>query len=335
MTVSTRTEKRKLAILEILKKAQGPLSSREVTDLLNARGFEISERTVRLHLQGLDAEGLTESCGKKGRMISETGRKEIGGSKILERVGFMSSRIDEMSYRMSFDLARRSGTVVVNTTVVRRDILMECLDEVCRVFELGYAMGSLIGLIDEGESLEDISIPKGFVGICTVCSVTLNGVLLKHGVPVRSLFCGLLELKDHKPLRLAEVINYDGTSLDPLELFIRGGKTQYLGAISNGCGCIGIGFRELPADSYDLVLNLAEKLKDIGLGAFMEIGRPAEALYNVPVHDGCIGAIVVGGLNPMAVFEEKGYSVEARALSGLVEFNRLHHYSELHGLLKS
>ena len=71
-----------------------------------------------------------------------------------------------------------------------------------------------------------------------------------------------------------EIINYDGTSIDPLELFIRGGKTDYMGATKNGNGCIGIGFRELPSDSYDLVIELADKLLTIGLGAFMRIGIP-------------------------------------------------------------
>lgn len=332
--IGSKTEKRRLAILEILKKSLSPLSSREITELLNVRGYDLSERTVRNHLQEFDDNGYTESHGRKGRAITEAGRKEVGGSRILDRVGYMSSKIDEMSYRMNFDLALRSGTVVVNTTVVERDVLLECMEDVCRVFDLGYAMGSLVGVLPEGGTIGEMRIPQGCLGICTVCSVTLNGVLLKHGVPVRSLFCGLLELNDYKPLRLAEVINYDGTSIDPLELFIRGGKTSYLGAISGGTGFIGIGFRELPSESYDLVMSLAEKLKVIGLGAFMEIGRPGEALFNIPVHDGCIGAIVVGGLNPMAVLEEKGYRVEARALCGLMEYNRLRSYRDLPSLVK-
>ncbi len=325
MAVNSRMERKKLAILEVLKGSTVPLSSKRICESLEVGGYEMSERTVRLYLQQLDQEGFTDLHGKKGRTITESGRSEISGSRILERVGFMSSKIDHMAYQMTFDLALRSGTVVVNTTIVEPSILLERADEINEVFEKGYAMGTLLGLVPGGEG----GIPEGKVGLCTVCSVTLNGVLMKHGVPVRSLFCGLLELKDHKPMRFTEVINYDGTSLDPLELFIRGGKTDYLGAISTGSGQIGIGFRELPAESYDLVVSIAEQLQVIGLGAFMEIGRPGQSLFNIPVHDGCIGAVVVGGLNPTAILEERGHRVEARALSGLMEFNRLRHFNEL------
>jgi len=246
----------------------------------------------------------------------------------------MSAKIDQMTFQMNFDLSLRSGTVVVNTTLVDPAILLERMNQIQRVFAMGYAMGYLLGVLKPGEKMGDLTIPEGQVGLCTVCSITLNGVLLKHGVPARSLFCGLLELHDHKPIRLSEIINYNGTSLDPLELFIRGGKTDYTGAISTGNGCIGIGFRELPADSYDLVVSLAEKLEKIGLGAFMEIGRPGQALFGVPVPEGCIGAIVVGGLNPVAILEENGIRVEAKALSGLLPFNRLIHYEELESVLK-
>ncbi|MCK4983198.1 MAG: DUF128 domain-containing protein [Victivallaceae bacterium] len=334
MALSDKTGKKKLAILEVLKNSTTPLSGSKITESLNIAGYDISERTVRLYLQQFDDAGLTKPEGKRGRLITEEGRHEIGSSRILERVGYMSAKIDQMTYKMNFDLSLRSGTVVVNTTLVDRTVLLERIEQIKRVFAMGYAMGYLVGVLKPGEKIEDMTIPEGKVGLCTVCSITLNGVLLKHGVPVRSLFCGLMELYDYKPVRLAEIINYDGTSLDPLELFIRGGRTNYTGAISTGSGYIGIGFREFPAESYDLVVNLAEKLEMIGLGGFMEIGRSGQALFNIPVPEGCIGAVVVGGLNPVAILEEDGIRVEAKALSGLLPFNKLIHYEELEGALR-
>lgn len=334
MALSDKAERKKLAILEVLKNSTAPLSGHRITDSLNISGYDISERTVRLYLQQLDDAGLTKSDGKRGRSITNEGRLELGSSKILERVGYMSAKIDQMTYRMNFDLSLRAGTVVVNTTLVDRTVLLEKIDRIKRVFSMGYAMGYLVAVLKPGENIENMTIPEGKVGLCTVCSITLNGVLLKHGIPVRSLFCGLMELRGHKPVRLAEIINYDGTSLDPLELFIRGGRTNYTGAISTGNGYIGIGFREFPAESYDSVVNLAEKLKMIGLGGFMEIGRSGQALFNIPVPEGCIGAVVVGGLNPVAILEEDGIRVEARALSGLLPFNKLIHYEELDRVLR-
>jgi hypothetical protein len=329
-----RSEKRRLAILEVLRNAEGPVSSSAVAESLNIAGYDVSERTIRLYLQQMDESGLTELHGKKGRTITEKGRAEIGSTKILERVGYMSARIDRMTYQMTFDLETRSGSVVVNTTIVDAEHLLEKCGEIKRVFEKGFAMGTLLAVLGPGERMGDVVVPPGKVGLCTVCSITLNGVLLKHGVPVRSIFCGLLEIQDNKPVRLAEVANYNAISLDPLELFISAGRTDYTGAITTGNGLIGVGFRELPAESYDLVLNLEKKLERIGLGGFMVIGRPGQSLFSIPVHEGCIGAVVIGGLNPTAILEESGIRVEARALCGFMEFTRLRHYGELADALR-
>lgn len=89
------------------------------------------------------------------------------------------------------------------------------------------------------------------------------------------------------------------------------------------------GFREIPAHSRELVEHLAKKLDDIGLGAFLKVGMPNRDLFNVPVNNGCCGVVVIGGLNPVAIFEENGVSVQLHALSGLMEYNRLVHYSRL------
>jgi len=333
--VNSTRQSRRTVILGILKDDGGLLTSRELTRALTAQGYEFSERTVRLYLQELDSEGLTENFGRRGRKITPKGLAEFDAAQTLSRVGFLSAKIDQMAYRMSFDLARRTGTIVVNTGVVDPNQLTQCLDRVCRVFEQGYAMGHLAGLIGPGETLGNTIIPEGLIGFCTVCSITLNGVLLKHGVPTHSRFGGLLELVDGRALRFLEMITYDGTTIDPLEVFIRSAMTDYLGAISSGNGRIGASFREIPADSCSLVADLAEKLAVIGLGGFMKIGQPGRELLGIPVSEGRAGAIVIGGLNPMAIFEELGMRVRSHALSGLLEYNRLFPYQELHQRLAS
>jgi repressor of nif and glnA expression len=146
---------------------------------------------------------------------------------------------------------------------------------------------------------------------------------------MRSRFGGLLELQERKATRFVEMITYDGTSIDPLEIFIRSGMTDYLGAITSGDGRIGASFREIPAASRDLVVSLAGQLDRIGLGAFMRIGYDGQALLEVPVNQGRAGAIVIGGLNPASIFEERGHRVAVRALAGFLEFNRLYPYKEL------
>ena len=322
-------EDKQLAILNVLKDSDGPISSSKITDELLALGQGVSERTVRFYLKRMDEDGLTQYVSKHGRQITERGLHELESSSTIERVGFLSARIDRMTYGMNFDLTNKFGTVVINITLVDPKGLAERVDMLSKVYEHGYALGHLVTLLEPGERTGHIHVPEGMIGIGTVCSITLNGVLLKYGIPTNSRFGGLLELVDAKPTRFAEIITYDGTSIDPLEVFIRSGMTDYVGAIKTGNGRIGASFREFPAESRDLIGDLARRLEQIGLGGFMQIGRNSRPLLEIPVSEGRIGAIVIGGLNPVAIFEETGVRVYSRAMAGFIEFNRLFHYEEL------
>jgi repressor of nif and glnA expression len=199
-----------------------------------------------------------------------------------------------------------------------------------QVFAAGYAMGTMVALLSPGEQVGQMAVPEGAVGIATVCSITVNGVLVAHGIPTHSRFGGLLELREHKPTRFAEFINYDGTTLDPLEIFIRSVMTDYVGATRTGNGLIGASFREVPADSRDHVLALAKQMERVGLGAVYLVGWPGQQLLEIPVSEGRLGLVVIGGLNPVAILEEKGIPVyRTGALAGLVDYGRLFPYEEL------
>ncbi len=324
-----KKDERRLAVLNVLRSSDGPLSSAEISEVLSAVGQRASERTVRLYLKQLDEEGLTRSVGRRGRRITESGLSELDAARIIERVGFLSAKIDRMTYLMDFDLTNRSGTVVVNMTLVEPGELSQRVDMICRVYEEGYALGRLVGLFEPGERVGHIAVPQGMVGMGTVCSITLNGVLLKYGVPTYSRFGGLLELRDRKPTRFVEIITYEGTSIDPLEVFIRSGMTDYVGAVKTGSGRIGASFREFPAESRNLVEELAHRLEKVGLGGFVKIGLTGQPLLEIPVGEGRFGAIVIGGLNPVSILEETGIRAYSRALAGLIDYSRLFPYEEL------
>lgn len=327
--MSDKTEKKELTILRILQKAASPLSSSKILQSLHGMGQEASERTIRYYFKILDDKGLTENLGKKGRVITPLGHKEIGKARIFDKVGFLQAKIDQLTFRMDFDLSSRSGTVILNISIFPRAILEAAEPLISKVYEAGYSMGSMMALFAPGERVGEMVIPEGMVGFGTVCSITLNGVLLAHGIPTHSIFGGLLELRNRQATRFVEIIKYDGTSLDPLEIFIRSGMTDYLGAVKNGNGRIGAGFREVPADSRDKVLALIDRLNDAGLGGFLLIGWPGQPLLEIPVAEGRTGIVVIGGLNPVAILEESGYKLQSRAMAGMVDYKRLFYYEEM------
>ena len=323
-----KKDEKKTAILSVLKEHGDAVSSPAITKQLALSGHHFSERTVRSYLKELDDAGFTVAYGKRGRKISESGLAELQASQINQGPGYLSAKIDQMIYKMTFDLPMRSGTVVVNTSLVDPHQFASVKDKICKVLAKGYGMGRLMTLIGPGETIGELTIPKDKIGFCTVCSITVNGVLLKHGIPMASRFGGLLKLHEGKAVRFTEMIHYDGTSIDPLEVFIRSGMTDYHGAIRDGNGLIGASFREVPGDSRQRLLNISERLNEVGLGAIMEVGLPDEPLLEIPVSHGRAGVIIAGGLNPIAILEEHEHRVVSRALSGLVEFDRLFSYEE-------
>ncbi|MBN1444349.1 MAG: DUF128 domain-containing protein [Planctomycetes bacterium] len=332
--MSDKTERKRLAVLRLLQEAARPLGSSKITERLRAMGLEISERTARHYLLSMDSEGLTENLGRRGRRITDRGLKEVAAARVFEKVGYLAARIDQMTYRMDFDLARRTGTVVVNVSVIERGDLERGSRLVQEVFSAGYAMGKLLTLFPEGSRLGEVEVPAGHVGVGTVCSVTLNGVLLSEGIPTHSRFGGLLELRDGEPARFVELIHYEGTTVDPLEVFIGNRMTDYTGATETGNGRIGVSFRETPADSRERLVSLARSLEKSGLGGFLTIGWPGQPLLEIPVSEGRIGAIVVGGLNPVAILVEHGIRIHSRALAALVDYRTLFSYAELDDRLR-
>jgi repressor of nif and glnA expression len=106
--------------------------------------------------------------------------------------------------------------------------------------------------------------------------------------------------------------------------------TDYSGATRNGNGLIGASFREVPADSRDHVLDLGKRMDKVGLGGLFMIGWPGQSLLKIPVSEGRLGLVVIGGLNPVAILVEQGIQVRRTgALHGLIDYDRLFHYDEL------
>ncbi|HBL23242.1 MAG TPA: hypothetical protein DDZ40_03905, partial [Deltaproteobacteria bacterium] len=154
-----KKRKKDLLILGVLRNSSVPLTSIKIARELESLGHDISERTVRLYLQRLNAEGLAAQNGKKGHEITLKGESELDSSKIIERVGFLSAKIDRMTYQMSFDLNTTSGSLVINVTLVDPRQFAKNVEYIRRVYADGYAMGHLLTFLGPGESLGHITIP--------------------------------------------------------------------------------------------------------------------------------------------------------------------------------
>ncbi len=318
-----------IAILRVLEGYQDVITgSREIARRLKTHGVTLSERTVRYHLKVLDEMGLTEPFGKEGRKITEKGKEELAKALVSEKVGFVISRIDTLSYLTSLDLDTLRGDVILNVSYIAERDLKKALKAMLPVFRSPYAMSDRLAVVREGGRLGEVTVPEGKVALATVCSVTINGVFLKAGIPVTSRFGGVLEVEGGRPTRFIALISYEGSSLDPLEVFIRGKMTDVGGAVHRGTGRVLASFREIPVVCHRNARELAERLREKGIGGILRIGEPNSPLYEMPVGLDRTGMVIVGGLNPAAILEESGIPTESRAMSTLYEFSALGRYED-------
>ncbi len=167
------------------------------------------------------------------------------------------------------------------------------------------------------------------MGLATVCSLVINGTLLKAGVPIDSRFGGVLQIRNGQPLRFIDLIYYSGSTIDPSEVFIRARMTDVQGVVKEGDGKILANFRELPAQCQALAVEVTNRLKVVGLGGVIVMGNPSETVCGITVGLNRIGMILIGGLTPVAAVVETGIEIENQAMSTLLDYNELVEFESL------
>lgn len=323
-----RSRRKVLDILRVLSESERPMGGVRIAQALALAGREMSQRTIRYYLERTDKEGLTEPAGRRGRRLTERGRRELEEAYVVDKVGFVAATADALTYRMRFRLRQGKGEVVVNISSLEAGRMGEAAGLIKKVFDAGLSMGTRLAIAPPGSRLGRHTIPDDQYGVATICSVTVNGVLLAEGIPTSNRFGGLLQISGGRPARFTQIIHYDGTTLDPLEIFIKGRMTTVGKAVTTGEGVIGASFREIPAPSADHARRLSARMQRAGLGGILLVGRPGQPLLEVPVSSGLVGLVVLGGLNPLAAVEEAGIATRNQAMGSLMPFEELPPYQE-------
>jgi len=316
-------ERKTLAILRVLAGDTGPVGARIIAEKLRGLGVELSERAVRYHLKIMDERGLTRCLGEQGRVITARGVEELQSALVSDKLGFIISKIDTLAYRVTLDLQTGEGNIILNASLLPADRLDECLAVMRRVFKAGYCMSELVAMAGAGERVGDLRVREGSIGFGTVCTVTLNGLLLKHGIPIESRYGGLLEIRDGRPYRFTELVGYHESTLDPAEIFIASKMTSINEAAVTGRGRVLASFREVPAVCLPGLERVLAQASKRGLGGVLAVGKPGQPVLGVHVGVDRLGIAVVGGLTPVAALEETGISTINKAMTGLARFEDL------------
>jgi len=203
------------------------------------------------------------------------------------------------------------------------------METMAPVFDKNLCVSSLVSVAYEGNYLGDTLVPEGHIGLATVCSIVINGTLLKAGVPMDSRFGGILQIQNHKPIRFTEMIHYNGCSLDPSEIFIRARMTSVGSTVNTGNGEILANFREIPAICLPTVDNIYQNLKNAGVNGVLAIGDVSKSVCEINIDLNKIGIILIGGLNPVAAAAEAGIETINHCMSSVIEYDKLIDYREV------
>jgi repressor of nif and glnA expression len=323
------TERKIVSILKILSEFSEPLGSIIIARELESEGIFLSERAVRYHLRIMDERGYTQSIGRDGRIITQQGLEEVKQALAPQQLGFLREKLEMLAFQTTFDPQKRTGQLSINTSIINKDRFKKAVSAMRDAFKAGICVSDLVTTASEGERLGSIIIPSGKVGFATVCSVVINGVLLKAGVPTEYRFGGVMEVKDSKPRRFVAVVDYAGTSLDPSEQFIRARMTSVNEVAKIGNGKVLGVFRTVPAPARAIVEEKIAMLKEAGINGVYALGNTSEPVCQIAVGLNRFGIVQLGGLNPVAVAVEAGIEIENIAESGLIDFERLHSVWEL------
>ena len=315
--------RKSLAILRVLDSTGEAMGAGTIAEALKTYGVDLTERAVRYHLEHLDVDGYTEPLGRAGRKITERGKKEVAQAHVADKVGLVFARLEALAYLMDFDVETGRGSIVMNISHVPIEHAKRALSVMRSSLASRFCTCRRLAVAPPGGRLGDHVVPDKMLGIGTVCSVTINGILYSQGIPVHSVFGGLLAVESYEPTRFVDLVQYGATSLDPLQIFIKSGETSVAQAVSRGAGIEGAGFREFPAVARDHVIDLVDRAERAGLHGVLAIGGASQPLCEAQVGLGRCGMIVCAGLNAIAAVEEARIATVSHAMATICDYEQL------------
>lgn len=232
---------------------------------------------------------------------------------------FVDESIEDYAMQVTYDPAEGTGRVIYNISFIKNEdfeYAVSVLKDACRA---GLSVSSMVKFCQSGEKIDSTVIPSGWTGICTICSITFDGLLIRRGVPMNPIGGGLVEIENRTPIRFTHMIQYEYTTVDPLQVLISQKLTSVNNVMRKGSGNILANIREFHMEAEPLIGMVIDELLGSKLTGILEVGMPNVPLLGVPVSPQYLAVAAVGGTNPMAAIRESGRRVRTQAMKGLMD----------------
>jgi len=237
---------------------------------------------------------------------------------------FVDHSIDDYAMQVTYDPETGKGTVVYNLSLVRNEDFEYALSILRDAYRAGVSASGLVKFYQSGEKVSGgYVVPEGCTAICTICSITLDGLLIRRGVPIKPIGGGVVEIENRAPIRFTHIIMYEYTTIDPLQVLISQQITSVNNVMRKGSGNILANIREFHMEAEPLVGRVLDDLADSSFTGILEVGIPNVPLLGVPGSPQYISIAAVGGTNPMAAIREGGRWVQTQAMKGLMDIGEM------------
>jgi repressor of nif and glnA expression len=236
---------------------------------------------------------------------------------------FVTHSIDDFAMQVTYNPATNEGKLVYNLSFVKNEDLEFVIGILRDSYKTGLAASGLVRFLPSGERIGDSVVPDGQTAVLTVCSVTLDGLLIRRGVPINPIGGGVVEIENRVPIRFIHMILYEHTTIDPLQVLNSQRLTSVTSVMRKGSGKILANIREFHMEAEPLVGEVLDELADSSFIGILEVGMPNVPLLGVPVSPQFIAIACVGGTNPLAAIKEGGRYVQTNALKGLIDVSEM------------
>ncbi|MDD1691383.1 MAG: DUF128 domain-containing protein [Methanoregula sp.] len=242
---------------------------------------------------------------------------------MMPSLKFVNHNIEDFAIQVTFDPTAGEGNVVYNLSLIRNEDLDFAVSVLKDANKTGVSVSGLVKFLASGEKIADFVIPKGCTGICTMCSITFDGLLIRRGVPVNPIGGGVVEIENRTPIRFTDMILYEHTTIDPLQVLMSHKTTSVTNVMRMGSGRLLANIREFHMEAEPLVGEVLDELSSSSYSGILDVGMPNIPLLGVPVNPEFIGIAAVGGTNAMAAIREGGRWVQTNSLKGLMDISEL------------
>jgi repressor of nif and glnA expression len=236
---------------------------------------------------------------------------------------FTNHRIEEYALRVTYRPEEDTGTIIYNLSLIESHDVEFALSIMKEAHKTGITISDRILLAGPGEQVDGYIVPDGRHAVCTMCSITLDALLLRRGIPLNPIGGGIVEVDGRVAQRFTSMILYRDTTLDPLEVLTSQEATSILDVMHHGNGNILANIRECHMEAEPLMGAVLDELSAIGFSGILDVGAPNVPLLGVPVSPQYVGVAMVGGTNALAAVRETGRAVVTRALKGLIDIREM------------